>query len=59
MFCTKQLTAAYNGNVILPFLTGKEDNKSQKRRKINRNNAAVNLHLSNGRYDGAKQAKGR
>jgi len=59
MFCAKHFTAAFNGNVILPFLTGKEDNRRQKRRKINRNNAAVNIRLSNGRYDGVKQAKGR
>ena len=51
MFCAKQLTAVFNGNVILGCLTGKEDNKWQKRRKIN---ATVNLNLSNGRYDGAK-----
>jgi hypothetical protein len=54
MFCAKQLTAAFNGNVILRFLIGTEDNKRQKRRKINRNNAAVYLSLSNGRYDAVK-----
>jgi len=57
MFCAKQLTAALNGNLLLRFLTGKEDNKRQKRRKINRNNAAVNSYLSHVRYDGVKNRR--